>query len=148
MDDAVHDGGEWGEEVGGVDFRVEEDFGGEEALVADVHGDAAPVRLGDRVPQKAIRLVVEAGELLDDVGAHVAVLFLDLSGRFEARVWFASVSQEGLYEVGDVSTGNGDAFDRTANDISFRYWYDVRYAISGINDRAGERSIGDFGRCP
>jgi hypothetical protein len=32
----VDDFGEGGEEVGGVNFRVEEDLGGEETLVTDV----------------------------------------------------------------------------------------------------------------
>jgi hypothetical protein len=36
LDHLVDDFGEGGEEVGGVNFRVEEDLGGEETLVTDV----------------------------------------------------------------------------------------------------------------
>ena len=36
LDDVVDDFRKWGKEIGGVDFRVEEDLGGEEAFVSNI----------------------------------------------------------------------------------------------------------------
>jgi hypothetical protein len=54
LDDVVDDLRERSEEVGGVDFRVEEDFGGEEALVPNIDR----IRLGINAladPKRAFR---------------------------------------------------------------------------------------------
>lgn len=148
LDDAVDDGGERGQEVGGVDFGVEEDFGGEEALVADVDGEGAAVGRGDCVFHELVGFAVVAAEFLDDVRAHVAVFFFDSFGGFQAAVGFPSVAQERLHEVGYVSSGDWDAFDRAADYVALGYGDYVRHAVAGVNDGAGEGAVGDFGGGP
>lgn len=137
LDDAVDDGGQRRQEVGRVDFRVEEDFGGEEALVADVDGDGAPVRRRHRVFQESVGFAVVPAELLDDVRAHVAVFFFDSFGRLQAAVRLAAVPQQRLHKVGYVAPGDRDAFDRAADYVAFGHGDHVRYAVAGVDDGAG-----------
>lgn len=82
LDDAIHDNGERGQEVGGVDLRVEEDLGGEEALVADVDDGAFAVGVRDGVFREAGGVFVEFGEFFDHVRADVAVFFFYPFGGF------------------------------------------------------------------
>ena len=93
-------------------------------LPDDVLGEAAPI-------------AVEARELLDDVGADVAVFLLDLLGCLQGAVGLAPVSQQGLYKVGDVTAGDGDGLDGRANDVSLSDGDDVRDAVTGIDDGTG-----------
>ena len=83
LDDGVDDGGERGQEVGRVDFGVEEDLRGEEAFVADINDHGFAVRVRDSVFAEALGFAVEAGELFDDVRADVAEFFLDALSGFE-----------------------------------------------------------------
>lgn len=148
LDDAIDDGGERGQEVGGVDFGVEEDFRGEESFVANIHGHAPSVRGRDGVFQESIGLAVEAGELFDHVRADVAVFLLDLFCGLETAVGLASISKKGLDEVCDISAGDRDAFDRAANHVALCNWYDVGHAVAGVNYDSGKGAVGDFGGCP
>ena len=49
MDDGVDNGGERGEEIGGIDFGVEEDLWRKETFVADVDGCGLAVGVVDGV---------------------------------------------------------------------------------------------------
>ena len=118
LDDVVDDVGQRGQKVAGVDFGVEEDLGGQEALVADVDRHLAAGQLLDHVLLEALGFAVEARELLDDVGAHVAQLLLDLLGRLERRVGLAAVAQQRLHKVGDVAPCDRDRLDGRADDIA------------------------------
>lgn len=98
--------------------------------------------------QKPIRLAVEAGEFFDHVGAYVAVFLFDSFGCFETAVCFAPITEERLDKVGDITTGDGDAFDGAANYVAFCDWDNVGDAVAGVDDDACEGPVGDFGRGP
>ena len=98
--------------------------------------------------EKAVRLTVEARKFLDHVRADIAVFFLDPLGGLQGGVGLASVSEEGLHEVGDVAAGDGDGFDGGADDVAFCHGDDVRDAVAGVDYYAGEGAVGDFGGGP
>ena len=134
-----------GEEVGRGDFRVEEDLGRKEALVADVDlvllrskpasadgaSHPAPDRETHLARDRVLALVhakVLAGllvvlrKLLDHVATDVAVVLLDLLGDAKRvlgrdRV-LSSVTKELLDERRDVATGDGDVLDRGSDDVA------------------------------
>jgi hypothetical protein len=83
LDDTVHNHGERGEEVGAVDFGVEEDFGSEESLVSDVDGDLTAIGVRHNVLGESASVAVVLPKLLDNIGAHITILLLDLLGRLE-----------------------------------------------------------------
>lgn len=118
MDDAVDDGWERGQEVGRVDFRVEEDFRGEETLVTDIDVHASAVGRGHGVFEEAVGFAVVAREFLDDVRAHIAAFFLHLLGCLQATVRLAAVTEEVLDEIGDISAGDGYTLNRGADDVA------------------------------
>lgn len=93
-------------------------------------------------------IAVVLGELLDDVGADVAVLLLDLLGRLERGVGLASVTEQRLHEIGDITTGDGDGLDGRADDIALCDGDDVGHTVTGVNDGTGERAVRDFRRSP
>lgn len=144
LDDAVDDDGEGRQEVRRVDLRVEEDLGGKEALVADVDGYLATTRLADHVLREAAAVAVEAGEFLHDIGANVTVFFFNLLGCLEGAVGLSPVSEQRLYEVGDVSAGDGDRLDGGTDDVTFGDGNDVRDTVTGVDDGTGQRPIRDF----
>lgn len=148
LDNAVDHGGQGRQEVGAVDLRVEEDLGRQEALVAHVNGDLAAAGLEHGVLREACGIAVETAELLDNVRAHVAVLLLDLLGCLEGGVGLAAVTEEGLDEVCDVATGDGDRLDRRADDVSLGNGDDVGDTITGIDDSSGQRAILHLGGRP
>lgn len=88
------------------------------------------------------------GELLDDIGAHVAVLLLDLLGCPKRGVWLPTVSEKRLHEVGDVSSSNRDRLDRGPDDVSFRDGDDMGHTITRIDDGSCEGPVVDLGRGP
>ena len=83
LNDAINDHGQGSEEVGAVDFGVEEDLGGEESLVPNVDGGLAATHLVDSMLEELASVTVVLGEFLDNVGADIAVLFLDFLGSLE-----------------------------------------------------------------
>ncbi len=73
--------------------------------------------------KKLVWLGIVFAELLCDVWTYIAKPLLDGLGHLQGLLgWYAglSLSQQLLYEVGDVSPGNGDVFDAAANDVTFR----------------------------
>ena len=56
---------------------------------------------------------------------------------------FPTLTQQVQHELGDITTGNGDMLDGTADDITFRAGNDVRDTIARVNDGAGKCAIGD-----
>ena len=92
--------------------------------------------------QKPIGLSVVARELLDNIGANVAVLFFDLLGRLQAAIWFKSLTEKALYEIRDISARNGNAFDRGPDDIAFCNRDDVRDTITAANGRSTTIDVG------
>ena len=148
LDDAVNDGGQGRKEVGAVDLRVEEDLGRQEALVAHIDGDFASTRLEDRVLRESCGITVETAELLDDIRAHVAMLLLDLLGCLEGRVGLAAVTEQGLDEVCDVATGDGDRLDRRADDVSFGNGDHMRNTVTRVDDSSGQRAVLHLGGGP
>ena len=141
MDNAVDDDGKGREEVGRVDLGVEEYLGSEEALVAYVDRDLAAAGLPDHVLGEAAAVAVEARELLDDVRAYIAVFLLDLLGGLQRAIRLSPVSQQGLYEIGDVTASDGNGLDGGADDVSFGDRDDVRDTITGIDNSAGQRAV-------
>lgn len=148
LNDVVDHGGKGREEVGAVNFGVEEDLGSEETLVSDVDGDLTATRVKHRVLDEAGGVPVVSGELLDNIGADVAVLLLNLLGRLERRVRLASITQQRLHEVGQVATCDGDRLDGGSNDVSLSDRDDVGNTVTRVNDRTGQRSVVDLGRGP
>lgn len=137
LDDAIHDDGERREEIGGVDLGIEEYLGRQEPLVTDVDTDLTSAGLPDDVLREAAAVPVETGELLHDIWAYIAVLLLDLLGRLQGAVGLTPVSEQRLYEVGDISTGDGDRLDGRADDVTFSYGDDVCDTIARVDDGTG-----------
>lgn len=81
MDDTIDDNRQRRKEIGGVDFGVKEDFGGEESLVTHVDGDLTTAWLRDYMLGEPGAVAVEFRKLLDDIGAYIAVLLLYFLGR-------------------------------------------------------------------
>lgn len=148
LDDAVDHGGQGRQEVGAVDLRVEEDLGRQEALVAHVNGDLASAGLEDGVLGESCWIPVETAELLDDIRANVAVLLLDLLGSLEGRVGLAAVTEEGLDEVCDIATGDGDRLDRRADDVSLGDGDHMGDTVTRVDDSSGQRAVLHLGGGP
>lgn len=149
MDHAVDDGGERSKEVGRVDFRVKEDFGREETLVAYVDGGGGTAaHAGDGVFLETIGVGVEAREFFDNVGRDVAEFFLDALGGLEGGVGLAALAEEGLHKVGDVAAGDGDRLDGGTDDIALCYGNYVGDAVSRVDNCSGEGAVGDLVGCP
>lgn len=137
------------QEVRAVDFGVEEDFGCQESFVAYVDDEGGTASGLDRgVFGEAAGIGVEAVELLDNVGADVAELLLDALGSLQAGVGLASVTEQGLDEVGDVATGDWDGFDGRADNVTLGDGDDVGHTISGIDNGTGEGAVLGFGGGP
>jgi hypothetical protein len=98
--------------------------------------------------QETIGLAIVAGELLDDIGTHVAVLLLHLLGGLQAAVRLTAVSQQALHKVCDVSASDGDALDGRSNDVALSYRDNVGDTVTGVNNSSGEGSISHFGGGP
>ena len=144
LDHPVDDVGQGRQEVGAVDLGVEEDFGGEEALVADIDGDLGepPVWRGDGVLDEAGGVAVVAGELLDDIGADVAVLLLESLGRSWSEESGSPRSRsERLDEVGNVTTSDGDRLDGRSDNVALSDGDDVGHTVTRVNDRTGQRPV-------
>lgn len=148
LDDTVDNSREGGQEVGGVDFGVEEDFRGEESLVSDIDVDAAAIGRGHGVFQEPVRLAVVASELLNNIRAYVTMFFLYFLCSLETAVWLAAVAEKVLYEIRDVSTSDGYALDGGADDVALSDGDNVGHTIAGVDNGAGQGSIGDLGGCP
>ena len=149
LDNGVDDIGQRGEEVGGPDFGVEEDLGGEEALVSDVHAGRLAVGVFDFVFLEAVLgLAVEARELFHDVWADVAEFFLDALRRFQAAVGFPAVPQQALHEVRDVAARDGDAFDAAADYVALRHGDDVGDAFAAVDYGARQAAVLHFAAGP
>ncbi len=101
--------------------------------------------MGDRVLCEARGVAVEAGELLDDVRAHVAVLLLDVLGRLERRVGLAAVAQQRLHKVRDVAAGDGDRLDRGPDHVALGHGDDVRDAVARVDDGTCQGPVVDLG---
>jgi len=102
-----------------IDLGVEEDLRCQKALIPHINRSLLSTELLNNVFLETLGLTVETGELLHDVGTDVAEFLFDLLRCFEGGIGFATVSEERLHKVGDVSTGNGDGFDGGTDDISF-----------------------------
>lgn len=133
-------------------YWVEEHFGAEEALIANLNVDHVAV---DRLVDEALELctlhglVVEVllrvilGELLVQVFANVAVLLLDLRSDLKLVTrWqlLLPITQHLQGEVGDVSAGQWDVLHATRDDIAITDWEDVSNTIARVNDSSRHRA--------
>lgn len=135
LDDVVDDGGEGDGEVGGEDFRVEEDLRTQEALVTNVNLVGLLGHLVHAIlhAEPLVRLRIILGEFLRDIGAHVAVLLLHtLSNlpRLGRGNGFKTVTVQGLHKRRNIATSQGDVLNRATNHITFRHRNHVRHTIS------------------
>jgi hypothetical protein len=92
LNDTVDNHGQRSQEVGAVNLGVEEDLGGEEALVTDINGNLSAIGVRNNVLSESSAIPVILAELLDNIGTHVTVLLLDFLSRLERRIGLASVS--------------------------------------------------------
>ncbi len=124
MNGIVHNLGQGGKEIAAEDLGVEEDLRAKESLITNIDGVGF---LGNGIlasvlanPLGLFRIVF--GELLDDIGAYIAVLFLHSLGyfhRFGGGNGFSSFPHELLHESGDITTGKRNVFDTASNYVSF-----------------------------
>lgn len=103
--------------------------------------------------EELVWLLVVLPELLHDVLADVAVLFLDLARDLELVLGrhvrhLAALAHEVEHELRDVAPGDGDVLDRAADDVPLCAGDDVRDTIARVNDGAGERAVRDTVRGP
>jgi len=77
LNDTVDNHGQRSQEVGAVNLGVEEDLGGEEALVTDINGNLSAIGVRNNVLSESSAIPVILAELLDNIGTHVTVLLLD-----------------------------------------------------------------------
>lgn len=115
------------QEIRRINLRVEENLGAQEPLKPNVHG----IRLArDLVPRLVlldipITFLLVFFVFLDNIGADVRVLLLDLFGEFEGFVGWDltfAISEEGLDKGGDVFARNRNVFDGAADDVAFGLW--------------------------
>jgi hypothetical protein len=138
LNDAVDDDGERRKEVGAIYFGVEEDLGGEKALVANVNGDLATARLRYNVLGEAGAVTVVPCKFLHNIRAHVAVLLFDLLSCLEGRVGFATIAEKRLDKVGDVATSDGNGLDGRTNDVALSDGNNVSDTVTRVDDSAGQ----------
>jgi hypothetical protein len=119
LDDVINHIRQRSQEIARIDLGVEEDFRGQEALVSDINADLASAKLLNHELLEPLRFTVKPGELLHDIRANVTEGLLDLFGSLERRIRLATVSQERLNEVGDISSGDGNRLDGGPNDVTF-----------------------------
>jgi hypothetical protein len=108
LDNTIDDHREGGQEIRAVNLRVEENLGGEETFVTDIDADLAAIGMRHNVLGKSSAVSVVLAKFLDNIRTDVAVLFLNLLSCLERRIGLAAVSQQGLNEVSDISTSNGN----------------------------------------
>ena len=100
-----------------------------------------------------VRLRIELPELLDDILTHVRIVLLDLPGDLQLVLGrhlrhLATLSHQVEYKLRNVSPGDRDVFNGAANHIALGAGNDMGHAIARIDDRAGERAVGDAVRGP
>lgn len=118
--------------------------GGLHRNLPDVNDRRLPIRIGDGVLCKSIRLSVEARELLDDIGADVAIFLLYLLRCLQAALWLSSIPEQRLDKICDVATGNWNRLDRRANDVSFSDWNDMGYTFPRVDYGASQGAVLHF----
>lgn len=148
LDDGIDNVWQRGEEVTGVDFGVEKDLGSKEALISDIDDSALAIGVVDGVLGEPVRLSVVPGKLLDNVWRDVAEFFLDSFGSLEGAVGLATITQERLYKVGNVTTGDWDGFDGRADDVTLCDGDDVSDTLTTVDNGTGERAVLDLGAGP
>ena len=100
-----------------------------------------------------VRLRVVLPKFLDYVLAHIRIILLDLPSNFQLVFrWhlrhLSALSHQVEYELCDVSSGDWDVLDSTADDIPLRTRNNVSDTVAGIDDRACECAVGDAIRGP
>ena len=100
-----------------------------------------------------VGLRVVLPELLDDILAHVRIVFLDLPGDLQLVFGrhlhhLAALSHQVEHELRDVAPGDRDVLDGAADDIALGARDDVSDPITRVDDRASERAVGDAIRGP
>jgi hypothetical protein len=98
--------------------------------------------------EPVVGLAVEARKLLDDIRTYVAVFLLDALGGLKRRVGLAALSEERLYELGNVATCDRYALDRRADNVALGDRDDVGDTGTRVNDGACKRSVLDLGAGP
>src|SRR5690606_20474482 len=121
LDNAVDNLRQRRKEFGAVNLRVEKDFRCKETFVTNVHNEGRTAsRLHRSVLCETTRVSIEAVEFLDNIRADVAKLLFDLLGGLQAGIWLASVTEQRLDEVGDISTGDRDRLDGRSDNVALR----------------------------
>lgn len=135
MDYGVNHFGKRSQEVGGINFRIEEDLRGQESLIANIDivflimsGQLmVSVALIPTHPSshtvfasKSSKVLVWIGiillKLLDDILTNIGVVFFNLFGYPKLVLGgnlcaFTPVTQELLHKVGNISASNRDVLD-------------------------------------
>ena len=98
--------------------------------------------------EEFVRLRIILPKLLDDVLAHVAVIFLHLGRNLQVLLrgnidHLATLSHKVEHELRDVTTGDRDVLDGAADDITFRARNNVGDTISRIDDSSSECAVGN-----
>ncbi len=100
-----------------------------------------------------VRLHIVLPELLDDILTHVRIVFLDPPGDFQLVFGrylrhLTTLSHQVKYELRDVSSGNRDMFDGTADHIALGTRDNMGHAVARVDDSARERTVCDAVRGP
>jgi hypothetical protein len=100
-----------------------------------------------------VGLRVVLSELLDNVLAHVRVIFLDLPGDLQLVFGrhlrhLTTLSHQVEHELRNVTPGNRDVLDCAADDIALGARDDVSDTVARVDDGAGERAVRDAIRGP
>ena len=103
--------------------------------------------------KKFIGLCVVLAELLHDILADVAVLFLDLPRNFELILGrnvghLSTLTHEVEHELRNVATSDWNVLDRAADNVALRAGDDVRHTITRVDDRSRQCAVRNAVRRP
>ena len=154
LDGVIDNLGERDQKVRGEDLGVEEGLRTQETFVSNIDVEGP---LGDGLdtlvlldPLLTTRVVLP--ELLDDIGANVAVSFLDTLGNLTRHGRGDSgtftIPHQLLDKRSDGTSSKGDRLDGRTNNVTLGNRDDVSHTSSGINNGTGKGSVGNLRRGP
>ena len=106
------------------------------------------------IPRKVlVRLLIVLPELLHNILADVAVLFLDLPRNFELILGrnvghLSTLTHEVEHELRNVAASNWNVLDRAADNVALRAGDDVRHTITRVDDRSRQCAVRNAVRRP
>ena len=89
--------------------------------------------------EHVVRVRIVFPELLDDVLAHIAVVFLDLASNAHLVLrrhgcHLTTLTKQVQHELSDITSGDWNVLNRTADDITFCAWNNVSDTIARVDD--------------